>query len=411
MKILNFGSCNIDYVYSLDHIVHPGETESCCKLEIFPGGKGLNQSIAVARAGAEVYHAGCVGSDGEFLTEVLRQSGVRTELIQTVAEKNGHAVIQVSRDGENSIFLYPGSNEQISEEYADSVLKHFANGDLLLLQNEINNMDYIIRRANEIGMQIVLNPSPYNEKIANVDLNRIAYLILNEIELKSVSGKTSAEDGLTYLKERFPKLKVMLTLGKNGCIYQDETRRIYHPIFRTRVVDTTAAGDTFTGYFAAGIAAGKSYREILKTASCASAVTVSGMGAAPSVPTMAQVREQLKILQTEEGGYKDRRMLTRIEDYIDENMATASLGELASALGYSAVYTGKLLKKLTGQTFKAFLVEKRLRTAEQLLLETELSVREIIEKVGYKNESFFRNVFKEKYGKNPLEFRRNGKRA
>lgn len=107
MKILNFGSCNIDYVYSMDHIVAPGETQTTHKMEIFPGGKGLNQSIAAARAGAKTYHAGCVGNDGEMLTDILSASGVNTDCLQKVDAKNGHAIIQVSSRGENSIFLIP----------------------------------------------------------------------------------------------------------------------------------------------------------------------------------------------------------------------------------------------------------------------------------------------------------------
>ena len=123
MKILNFGSCNIDYVYSMDHIVRVGETQSTYQLEIFPGGKGLNQSIAIARAGASVYHAGCIGSDGEMLTELLTKSGVNVSYVRTVDAKNGHAIIQVSAKGENSIFLYGGSNEMISESFIDFVLE------------------------------------------------------------------------------------------------------------------------------------------------------------------------------------------------------------------------------------------------------------------------------------------------
>ena len=171
MKILNFGSCNIDYVYKLDHIVCVGETEQSQSLSVFPGGKGLNQSISLARAGAEVYHAGCIGSDGELLLETLTQSGVDLRYIKHVPEKNGHAIIQVSEKGENSIFLYAGSNAMITEEFVDEVIGAFDEGDFIVLQNEINNMDYIIRSAHQKGMKIVLNPSPINENIDKLDFN------------------------------------------------------------------------------------------------------------------------------------------------------------------------------------------------------------------------------------------------
>lgn len=147
MKILNFGSCNIDFVYNLDHIVAIGETETSNSMQVFPGGKGLNQSVALAKAGMEVYHAGCIGTDGEMLTAVLESNGVDISNIKKVDEKTGHAIIQVSNKGDNSIFLYSGSNAKITEEFVDEVLDKFQKGDMLLLQNEINKIDYIIEKA------------------------------------------------------------------------------------------------------------------------------------------------------------------------------------------------------------------------------------------------------------------------
>ena len=254
MKILNFGSCNIDYVYSLDHIVNAGETQMTDKLETFPGGKGLNQSMALSKAGEKVCHAGCVGIDGKMLIDTMSENGVDISYMQTVEEKNGHAVIQVSKNGENSIFLYPGSNNMISKQYVDFVLEKFTSGDFILLQNEINNIDYFIERAHQIGMNIVFNPSPFNEKINKIDFNVLSYIILNEVEGKCISGYDDKEMILKYFKNEYPNLKVMLTLGKKGCVYQDQTHVIYHPAFEVKAVDTTAAGDTLTGYFVAGIA-------------------------------------------------------------------------------------------------------------------------------------------------------------
>ena len=147
MKILNFGSCNIDYIYTLDHIVVPGETETTDNLGIFPGGKGLNQSISMSRAGAKVYHAGCVGNNGEMLVDILKENGVDVSLMEFVDCPNGHAIIQVSTAGENAIFLHPGSNEKVSKDYIDRVLSHFDEGDIILLQNEISNIDHIVEQA------------------------------------------------------------------------------------------------------------------------------------------------------------------------------------------------------------------------------------------------------------------------
>ena len=153
MKILNFGSCNIDYVYSVDHIVLPGETITSGRMEIFPGGKGLNQSIAISRAGSKIYHAGCIGADGEWLCSLLKDNGADVSRLKKTEEKNGHAIIQVSETGENSIFLYPGSNRMLTEEYVESVLDGFGSGDILVLQNETNLIDYIICQAHTRKMK------------------------------------------------------------------------------------------------------------------------------------------------------------------------------------------------------------------------------------------------------------------
>ena len=119
MKILNFGSCNIDYVYNVDHSVQTGQTIAAKKMEIFAGGKGLNQSVAAARAGATVYHAGVIGEDGAFLKEILEQSGADVAFIQQKDCKNGHAIIQVDGQGNNCIIVYPGTNAMITKDYVD----------------------------------------------------------------------------------------------------------------------------------------------------------------------------------------------------------------------------------------------------------------------------------------------------
>jgi len=196
MKILNFGSCNIDYVYSLDHIVAPGETETTTTMNIFPGGKGLNQSIAAARAGSEVFHAGCIGADGDFLADMMSESGVNTKYLKKVDGKNGHAIIQVTSSGENSIFLYPGSNEMVTKEYIDTVISNFEAGDILLLQNEISNVSCIVEKAFDKNMCIMLNPSPFNEKISEIDFSKLSYLLLNEIEAKCISGSSSVDEAI-----------------------------------------------------------------------------------------------------------------------------------------------------------------------------------------------------------------------
>ncbi len=406
MKILNFGSCNLDYVYSLDHIVAVGETETTNRLETFPGGKGLNQSVALAKAGAKVYHAGCVGEDGEMLTRVLEENGVDISLIKTVEGKNGHAVIQVSREGKNSIFLYPGSNEKVTVGYVDSVLSNFGKGDIILLQNEISNLKYIIEKAYEKGLEIFLNPSPFNEKTEELNFDMLSCLILNEVEAKAISGQENVNENISYFRERFPGLKVVLTLGENGCVYFDESAEIKQNAFIVDAVDTTAAGDTFTGYFISGIAQGNPVEKVLKIASAASAISVSRMGAAPSIPLLEEVVCSMDSLEENVKDSREERILKRTEKYISENLACASLAGLGEILGYSAVYSGTLIRKITGKSFSALVQEQRCVFAAEMLEKTELPVGEIINLAGYENESFFRKKFFDKYGVNPLEYRK-----
>lgn len=294
MKILNFGSCNIDYVYALPHIVGEGETEAATGLSLFPGGKGLNQSVALARAGATVFHAGCIGQEGTMLRDLLAKSGADVSYLKTVDEKNGHAIIQVSERGENSILLFPGANETVTEAQIREVLNDFEKGDMLVLQNEISHVDTLVKEGYARGMQIVLNPSPYNEKLKNIDLGMLSYLLLNEVEMGQITGCDDPACGLAILAERYPTLQVVLTLGGDGCLYRQGDRVLRQSAFTVAVQDTTAAGDTFTGYFVASLARGESVEKALLTASAAAAISVSRKGAAPSIPTFDEVQRFLK---------------------------------------------------------------------------------------------------------------------
>ena len=167
MKVLNFGSLNIDFVYRVRDFVRPGETISAASFARFPGGKGLNQSIALARAGARVLHAGAVGTDGGFLVDLLRENGVDCSLVAVIDDTpTGHAVIQVADSGENSIVLYPGANHRIADELIDRALALTAPGDILLLQNEISAMPEIMRRAAERNLRIFFNPAPMTGAVA-----------------------------------------------------------------------------------------------------------------------------------------------------------------------------------------------------------------------------------------------------
>jgi len=227
MKILNIGSLNLDYVYSVDHIIVPGETQMTYDMQIFCGGKGLNQSVALAKAGANVYHAGMIGVEGEAFLGICRENGIDTSYIQTIQGKSGHTIIQVDKNAQNCILLYGGANRSFTIEFVDGVLDHFEKDDMLLLQNEVNQLDYIIDKAYEKGMTIALNPSPFDENLGNCDLNKISLFLMNEIEGEQITGEADPEKILQVMADKYPNAKVVLTLGKDGAIYFDGKQK-YH---------------------------------------------------------------------------------------------------------------------------------------------------------------------------------------
>ena len=297
MKILSFGSLNIDYVYSVPHFVKKGETLSAKELNVYTGGKGLNQSIALARAGVETYQAGAIGTDGMFLLEQLKEAGVKTDLVKILDDvRTGNAIIQNDDEGDNCIVLFGGANQAITKEQVDEVFKDFTNEDYLLIQNEINELSYIVEKAKEEGMKIILNPSPMNEKIMKLPLDQIAYFILNEIEaMQSLEmGKPEEIDGkyiASLLHERFKDATIVLTLGSEGSVCISDDEYVEQSIYKVKAIDTTAAGDTYTGYFIAGILNGKTIKESMDIASKASAIAVTRQGAAPSIPVLEEVEE------------------------------------------------------------------------------------------------------------------------
>lgn len=289
MKVLNFGSLNYDYVYKVDHVITPGETMDSFSMETHFGGKGLNQSIALSRAGVPVQHAGMVGEDGQGFLDLCAKSGVDTSLVRMVPGKSGHTIIQLDKSAQNCILLYGGSNRMITKEYVDEVFSGFGEGDIVLLQNEVNEMPYIIDTAYERGMQIVLNPSPFNDALLACDMRKISVFLLNEIEGGQISGETEPEKILDKMMEKYPDAQVVLTLGSDGVVYRDRHKMCRQGIFRVKPVDTTAAGDTFTGYFIASMMENLPIQDTLKRCAKASAIAVSRMGAADSIPTAKEV--------------------------------------------------------------------------------------------------------------------------
>ena len=295
LKILNFGSLNLDYVYEVSHFVQPGETLSALHQTVKPGGKGLNQSVALSRAGATVFHAGCVGKGGEGLKALLRENSVRTEFLRSVPELQGNAVIQVNLQGENCILLFGGSNRCITKEQIDETLVAFSSGDWLLLQNEVNLVEYMVDKAADKGMNIVLNPSPFDEKLSTVDFGKLHWILVNEIEAEQLTGCSEPEEIQRVIHLHWPHLSVLLTMGQAGSIAwhvtgtEIETWR--QAAFPVRAVDTTAAGDTFTGYFIGGIMNREPLSVCMERASKAAAIAVTRPGAAESIPYRTEVDE------------------------------------------------------------------------------------------------------------------------
>lgn len=295
VKILSLGSLNVDRVYNVEEFVNAGETISAQGFEVFLGGKGFNQSIAMARAGTPVYHAGAVGPDGADLLRVLEQEKVHVDYLQQIEIPSGHAIIQVNRKGQNSIIVYAGANGAIEQSYIERTLERFEQGDLLVLQNEISNVGYAIQKAHEKGLRVAFNPSPVTRDMFEYPLELVDYLILNELEGKALTGKTDYEEILVSLRSQYPRAMLVLTVGKDGVIYRDSHQSIRHGIYNVPVVDTTAAGDTFCGYFLAGLSQGEPLKQILENASIASSIAVSRKGASASIPTKKEVTAFQKI--------------------------------------------------------------------------------------------------------------------
>lgn len=291
-KVLNFGSLNLDYVYSVDHFVQEGETLSSVERNTFCGGKGLNQSVALAKSGCKVFHAGAVGKDDSgILIQMLDSAGVNRDFLKFKDGPTGHAIIQKNKAGNNCILLFGGANQEILKADIDETFKSFGKGDFLVLQNEINELSYIIKKGREAGMEIVLNPSPMNERIETLPLDMVDYFMLNEVEAAGITGVDAkdSEGLISALREKFPQAHVVLTLGERGSVYAFQDNVLKQGIFKVDVVDTTAAGDTFTGFFIGSLIRGESPEKALEIAAKASGIAVSRPGAAPSIPELSEV--------------------------------------------------------------------------------------------------------------------------
>ena len=299
VTIHNAGSLNIDDVFRTTHIVRPGETISSRTLDRYPGGKGLNQSTALARAGASLRHIGRVGEDGIFLKDGLEADGADVSGILVGDVPTGHAIIQVADDGENAIVLFGGANQAWDASDIRRVIEGAGPGDVLLMQNEINGMAELMNAAGDAGMRLALNPAPMGPQVLGYPLEKLSWLVVNEIEGRELSGISGEGDDndeavVVELCRRFPDTVVVLTLGKKGAIRGDEDGlvRSFFPDVGP-VVDTTGAGDTFIGYWLAGEVAGMEKTECLRRACAAGALAVTRPGATTGIPLLHEVEALL----------------------------------------------------------------------------------------------------------------------
>ncbi|MBD3648574.1 MAG: ribokinase [Pseudomonadales bacterium] len=289
MRITNFGSCCIDNVYSVPRFVVPGETLPASGYEVHAGGKGLNQSLALARAGANVRHAGKIGEDGVWMRQLLDDAGVDTSLIEVIDAPSGHANIQVTPSGDNAIVIFGGANRKIEARDVETVLADTKPGEFLLIQNEISALPELIDRAHAHEQRIVFNAAPITDDVIELPLDKIEMFVVNEVEGEALTGESRPEAIVDAMTRKFPGSKTILTLGEEGAIYQDADTRLKQSAFPVTPVDTTGAGDTFVGYFLATWLNEADIARCLERACRAAAICTTRRGAASSIPDGSEV--------------------------------------------------------------------------------------------------------------------------
>ena len=283
MAIYNLGSVNIDHVYRVPHLPEPGETLASTSFNSGLGGKGANQSIAIARAGGQVFHIGAVGSDGGWLVDQMADAGVDTRFVSVINVPTGHAIINVDDAGENVIVLFTGANRALTENMVNDALNDAGADDWLLLQNETNLGVYAATVAKSKGMRVAYAAAPFDAKAAVSMLPVTDLLAVNHIEAAQLSAALGVDAA------DLPVGQILTTRGADGATLQSGAEEISVAAFDVDPVDTTGAGDTFLGYFLAAIDLGRSAKEALSFSSGASALQVTKVGAAVAIPVADEV--------------------------------------------------------------------------------------------------------------------------
>jgi ribokinase len=281
--ILNFGSINIDNVYRVANLVTAGQTITAQSFERVLGGKGINQSIAIERAGGKVYHVGNIGSD-DWISEQLKLLGVDMRYVQNTNEPTGHAIISVDDDGENEIVIFAGANDRFDLENCESILEdHAPEAPWVVLQNEINLTTEVARAAKALGYKICYSAAPFDAEKALEVLPYVDLLALNEKEYAEL--REVVVDNIEDLNVGI----VLVTLGARGAQLIVNEHQFTQESFDVAPIDTTGAGDTFLGSFLARLDMGNTAADSMKYAAAAAAIQVTRMGAAPAIPNQSEV--------------------------------------------------------------------------------------------------------------------------
>ena len=290
-RLINFGSLCIDWVYQVPNLVAAGETISSYSRAVHPGGKGLNQSIAAALAGADVMHFGAVGEDGAALLKALDDAGVDTRGIVQLEDGSGHALIQVDSSGRNAIVIYPGANRSVPKRQWQLMLDSMQAGDWLLLQNETNDIAEILAFGKQYGTKMAINLAPADDRISDYPIQHAALLIVNEIEAMALAATSTVKSAFVELRQRYPDTDIVLTLGGEGlwCASANQSEVLILDSYQVAAVDETAAGDAFIGYLMAALLDEKTMPEALMQACAAGALAVTQAGAASSLPSLEMV--------------------------------------------------------------------------------------------------------------------------
>lgn len=289
MKFINFGSMHIDFVYHVKQIVKARETLSVLEHTTNLGGKGLNQSVALARAGAKVSHVGIIGNDGAELKTTLINNGICTEHVTSLEQPNGHAVIQVNSEGDNTILIFGGTNQKYTPELIEQALASSEPDDIVLVQNQINDVPRIIEQAKNHKRKIIFNLAPVSPNMAYYPLEYVDVFVLNQRQGNLLTQQEKPDAILATLQRRYPQAAFVLTMGQKGVKFVDNHRRFTIPAERVPAIDTNAGGDTFVGYFLARWHLGDSIEHSLELACRAAALCITRKGAATSVPHLCEI--------------------------------------------------------------------------------------------------------------------------